>query len=369
MLIKLIIIALVFCISLLAQAAGEVTEPIVLGSSSALSGPAKQLGTRLNTGANLYFEYLNETGGVNGRSVELILLDDAYEPTKALKNTYQFLSNKSLFAFFNFVGTPTSSAVLPEVVRNNVPYITPFTGAQFLREDSAKGVVNLRASYYQEAQEQIDYLVEEVKAKKIGLLVQADEFGVSLEKGYLRALDKIGRKPVVTTRYRRNTTDIELALEILMHHEVDAVAFVGTYAPFATLISTGYLKGFSPYYTAVSFVSSKDLFPLLPYPSKVLITEVVPDIQTCKQSVCMEFRTLAKKADLVDYGPIEFEGFLNAKLFVALAQQCSDGLTRACIAQQMTSARFDLGGIEASYVTKSTQGINKVYRNFNFDFQ
>jgi branched-chain amino acid transport system substrate-binding protein len=368
-LIKLIIISLVFSISLLVQAADEITKPIVLGSSSALSGPAKQLGTRLNAGANLFFEHLNETGGVNGRSVELVLLDDAYEPTKALKNTYQLLSDKSLFAFFNFVGTPTSSAVLPEVIRNNIPYITPFTGAQFLREESAKGVVNLRASYYQEAQEQIDYLVEEVKAKKIGLLVQADEFGTSLEKDYLKALTKIGRKPTVITRFRRNTTDIELALEILMHHEVDAVAFVGTYAPFATLISTGYLKGFSPYYTAVSFVSSKDLFPLLSYPSKVLITEVVPDIQSCKQSVCVEFRALAKKANLADYGPIEFEGFLNAKLFAALAQACIDDLKRSCIIQQLASASFDLGGIEASYVTKSSQGIEKVYRNFNFGFQ
>lgn len=367
--IRLIVVSLILSISLFVQAADDLKKPIVLGSSSALSGPAKQLGMRLNAGANLYFEHINKNGGVNGHRIELTLLDDAYEPTKALKNTYQLLDNKSLFAFFNFVGTPTSSAVLPEVIRNNIPYITPFTGAQFLREQSTKEVVNLRASYYQEAQEQIDYLVEEVGAKKIGLLVQADEFGVSLEKGYLKALDKIGRKPTITTRYRRNTTDIALALEILMRHEVDAVAFVGTYEPFAALINEGYRKGFSPYYTAVSFVSSQDLFPLLPYPSKVLITEVVPDIASCEQSVCLEFRELAKKANVIDYGPIEFEGFLNAKLFSALAHLCVDNFNRSCITQKIASKNFDLGGIKASYNNENFQGMNNVYRSFNFDFQ
>lgn len=367
--IRLIFISLLFGLSLFVQAAEDIKKPIVLGSSSALSGPAKQLGTRLNAGANLYFEHLNQKGGVNGHRIELMLLDDAYEPTKALKNTYQLLGHKSLFAFFNFVGTPTSSAVLPEVVRNKVPYITPFTGAQFLRETSIKDVVNLRASYYQEAQEQIDYLVEEVGAKKIGLLVQADEFGVSLEKGYLKALHKIGRKPTITTRYRRNTTDIALALELLMRHEVDAVAFVGTYEPFAALINEGYRKGFSPYYTAVSFVSSQDLFPLLQYPSKVLITEVVPDIVSCEQPVCFEFRALAKKANIVDYGPIEFEGFLNAKLFVALAHLCVGDFSRSCINQKIAGKSFDLGGIKASYESKNAQGMNNVYRSFNFDFQ
>lgn len=357
-----------FINSALAQSQ-KTEKQIVLGSSSALSGPAGKLGTRLNVGAELYFNHINANGGVSEHSIKLLKLDDEYEPTKALRNTYQLLTHKEVFAFFNFVGTPTSAAVLPEIVRNNMLYITPFTGAQFLREESAKGVINLRASYYEEAQEQIDYLINEVGAKRIGLLVQADEFGVSLERGYLKALDKINKKPVVTTRFRRNTIDINLALEILINHDVDAVAFVGTYQPFAELINKGHRKGFKPFYTTVSFVSSSDLFPLLSESSKVLVTEVVPNIRSCDLNVCEEFRELAKQANISDYGPIEFEGYLNAKFLTGLISSCKDDLNKSCIEKKAASTTIDLGGLKTNDDKEQLKKTSKVYRSFNFDFQ
>ena len=161
------------------------TQPILLASSSALSGPTAKLGTRLNQGAQAYFDRINSSGGIYGCQILLEIVDDGYEPFKTLKNTQKFLKGNNVFALFNYVGTPTTSVVFPLVKNKPLPFLMPFTGAEFLRKPVTSNIFNLRASYYQEVEAQIDYLVKEEKITKVGLLIQADEFGVAVEEGYI----------------------------------------------------------------------------------------------------------------------------------------------------------------------------------------
>ena len=119
--------------------------------------------------------------------------------------------------------------------------------------------------------------------------MQADEFGATVEHGYLMAMKQHGIKPIVTTRYRRNTHDIDLVLDIMMDHKVDAIAFVGTYEPLIQLIHQAYHQKFTPFFTTVSFISSNDLFTGIEVPAKVLVTEVVPNPSQCTYVVCQEF--------------------------------------------------------------------------------
>ncbi|MDG1750675.1 MAG: ABC transporter substrate-binding protein, partial [Thalassotalea sp.] len=210
------------CFSINAFADVEKQQTINLAVSNATSGPTSQLGIRLNQGANAYFNRINNEGGIAGRVIKLEHLDDGYEPFKTLKNTQKFLARNDIFAFFNYVGTPTSHAIIELISNSETPFLMPFTGAEFLRTPIIDNVYHLRASYYQEAEQQINYLVDSKKITNIGLLVQADEFGTSVEKGYLMAWKDRGLKPTVTTRYRRNTKDVELALSILKAKDVQA---------------------------------------------------------------------------------------------------------------------------------------------------
>jgi ABC-type branched-subunit amino acid transport system substrate-binding protein len=336
-------------------------DNIVLGSSSALTGPAAQLGTKLNQGARLYFDKINQTGGIAGRKIELISLDDGYEPFRTLQNTHQLIDKYKVLALFNYVGTPTSHAILSILKSTNIPYLMPFTGADFLRGVDKHNIVNLRASYYQEVHAQIKYLVETVKAKKIGLLIQADEFGLAVEAGYLQAMKDYGIKPTVTTRYRRNTENIDLALTILKKKQVDAVAFVGTYKPFAKLINTGAEFDFNPFYSTVSFISSHDLYAGIKQPSKVLVTQVMPDPNTCQLAICHEFMSVSKSAKIGDVDEIMFEGYLNAKLLVVVIKQCEEQELQACIIKTFNSLSYDLGGIKVNYSKNNNQGSEQVY--------
>lgn len=343
-------------------------DQIIIASSNALSGPARQLGLKLNQGASAYFSYINNLGGVAGKKVKYIQLDDGYEPLQTVLNTQELLSRKSIFALFNYVGTPTTHAILPLVEQHQVPLFTPFTGAEFLRDNKRPMVVNLRASYFEEAKTQIEYLVKQKKIERIGLLIQADEFGISAKKGYVNALEAFGLEPIVTTRYRRNTHGTALALSVLKDSEVDAVIFIGTYEPLAEFIKAGKAQDFSPYYTTLSFISSADLFKRLDTDSKVLVTEVFPAPAQCKKEICQLFRQQMKKAGFAQLDRLQLEGFLNAHLFIESAKACGENVSRACLVSQSkkllaSAASTKSNGVNAA---NSLYGLGGKHIYFNF---
>ena len=92
-----------------------VSDKEVLGQSVALSGPAKELGSEMRSGALLYFEQVNASGGVHGRRIRLQTLDDGYEPERTTANTRKLIEEEKVLALFGYVGTPTSLAALPPV--------------------------------------------------------------------------------------------------------------------------------------------------------------------------------------------------------------------------------------------------------------
>ena len=350
----------VLSIGVLASVKAE-ENPIILISSNALTGPTSALGIKLTQGADVYFNKINTLGGIAERQIKLRTLDDGYVPFQTVENTYKVIDTTDFLALFNYVGTPNSYAVLPIVTEHKIPFLMPFTGAEFLRTPVTSTTFNLRASYHQEAAAQVEYLITQIKAKNIALLVQADKFGAEVETGYLQAMSKHNLKPVVTTRFRRNTKDIELALAIMIEHDVDAIAFVGTYSPFIALINQAYQQDFNPFYSTVSFVSSHDLFANVKVPARILVTEVVPDPRECMLAVCQEFRQDIKPYKSIAAEQVVFEGYLNAKLFVEVAKLCQDSLTRACLIKELSKFESDFGGLKVKFTPDQHQGLNNIY--------
>ena len=165
------------------------SQTIKLGTSNALSGPASSLGNDLNEGALIYFKRLNKNGGINGTPIALINLDDGYEPKKTVLNTKKLIDQQVL-ALFGYVGTPTSHAIMPMLKKSKIPYLMPFTGADFLRTPIHDNIFSLRASYYQEGKAQIEYLINVKEFKKIALVIQADEFGLTAQRAINEILHK-----------------------------------------------------------------------------------------------------------------------------------------------------------------------------------
>src|SRR4051812_31123380 len=115
--------------------------------ANALSGPAAGLGWPLRAGAMAYIDKVNAAGGVHGRKITLISVDDGYDPQRSVQVTHNLIENEQVLALFGYVGTPTSAAVVPIAAKAGVPYLFPFTGAELLRQPVNPVVFNLRASY------------------------------------------------------------------------------------------------------------------------------------------------------------------------------------------------------------------------------
>ncbi len=122
---------------------------IILGQSAAFTGPAAQLGIQFHQGAKIWFDQVNARGGVDGRSIEIRTLDDGYEPDRCAENTRKLI-DQDVFALFGYIGTPTSLAALALTLKEQVPFIAPFTGSMGLREPLRRNVFHLRASYNDE---------------------------------------------------------------------------------------------------------------------------------------------------------------------------------------------------------------------------
>ena len=341
----------------------EKQTTIKLGMSTALTGPAKQIGEQLYQGSNAYFNKINKNGGINGAQVQLIVADDGYEPKRAVSNTRKFIYDDKVDALFGAMGTPTSFAISALLEKLQTPYLMPYSGAKFLHYQPKINVFNLRASYEDEADEQIRYLVEEKKHSRIGLLIQADEFGFVVESGLRKSLARYNLKPVKVARFQRNSIDITHALKTLKASGVTAISLVGTYKPLSEFINRAYEQQFTPDYTSVSFASSPDLFARIKYPSEVMVTEVVPDPDKCNLYWCHEFLKDMAVANITKPNRIHFEGYLNAVVFTAAAQRCTTPLQRECLMQHLNIIFSEQQKIYALFINKTDKNKHIVYRS------
>lgn len=138
-------------------APGVIDKEILIGSCAVLEGPSSFLGKEPVAGAEAYFQSVNEEGGVNGRKLRLVSLDDGYDPAK-IQACWDKLMAQKVFAMGFFVGPPTAVKYVPLAESNKVLLIGLFNAAQTLYTPLRHWVINVRASYGDETQKQIDGL-------------------------------------------------------------------------------------------------------------------------------------------------------------------------------------------------------------------
>jgi ABC-type branched-subunit amino acid transport system substrate-binding protein len=339
--------------------------PILLGQSCALSGPAKDLGTEMRAGLLASFAFINERGGVKGRDIHLISLDDGYEPDKAIRNTRKLITEDDVFLLIGEVGTPTSKAVVPIIEEHKIPFFAPFTGAEFLRNPFRRYVINVRASYYQEMEQLVSYLITQRQFTRIACFYQNDSYGFAGLTGIERALAKRGMALVSKGAYERNTLAVMGAMRDIYKAEPEAVVLVGAYpacAEFIKLSKTKIEQDLT--FCNISFVGTESLKEALgAYGSDVIISQVVPDPLDPSVPLIKEYMQSMR---LYQHDtPLSFtslEGYLAGKLFTEIANSVEGALTReSFITTMQTLGTFDIGGVVLSFGPRDNQGLDTIY--------
>ena len=343
---------------------GVTATRVLFGQSAAFSGPAQELGRNMRLGIEAAFAEANRGGGIHGRLLELTSRDDAYEPEAAIANTVQLIETDQVFALIGAVGTPTSRSATPVAAAAGVPYLAPFTGAEFLRDASWGNVLNLRASYYQETEEMVARLTEDLGVSRIAVLYQDDSFGRAGYRGVRLALDRRAMQPVSIGLYPRNTTAVKTALLDLQRGEPEAVIMIGAYQPVAALIRWARHVGMDPTFLTVSFVGSNALAQELGAAGAgVYVTQVVPFPSDDTLPVAGAYlRALAAHDAGAVPGFVSFEGYLAGRLAVAGVQGCGPAPARDCFLDSLRgSDEIDIDGFTLRYGASDNQGSDAVF--------
>lgn len=343
----------------------QTTGDIVFGQSAALSGPASELGQGMRLGLLAAFEGVNRKGGVYGRRLVLESLDDAYEPEAAIANTRQLIDQRDVFALVGAVGTPTSTAAQPIATEAGVPYIAPFTGAEFLRDAQLRpNVVNMRASYYQETEEVVARLTADLSVRRIGILYQNDSYGRAGLEGLRRATSRHGLSLIAEADYPRNTEAVKIALLDLRRSRPEAIVIIGAYKPAAAMIRWARRLDFNPYFISISFVGSSALARELGRDGAgMYVTQVVPFPTDASLPVVAQYQqALAAVAPGSAPGFVSLEGYLAGRLVAEGLRLAGPASTRDGFLKALREAEaIDLGGFLLRYGPTDNQGSDRVY--------
>ncbi|MBT6120718.1 ABC transporter substrate-binding protein [bacterium] len=321
---------------------------IKLGMSAAFTGPSKDLGLNLHLGASAYFNYINDKGGINGQEIQLIAYDDGYNPEPAIRNTIKLLEKDNVDLLFGYVGTPTTTRILPLLKiydKNDILLLFPFTGAEPQRNyPYDKYVLNLRASYAQETSGLVKHFLD-INRKKIGVFYQIDAYGRSGLEGVKKELSKHNLKITSEATYRRGqniSNNYEEQVKKLLDDKVDVIISIGSYSACAGFIRDLRNTNSNIPVANVSFVGTSSLLNQLSelkptsnisYTSNLINSQVVPHYINSSLHAVKKFEKLynkhasypesytgdKSKKPAINY--VAFEGFLDAALTCQLIKK------------------------------------------------
>lgn len=354
---------------------GVTDSEVVFGMSAPFTGTSKELGRQMKVGLEVAFGAANAEGGVHGRRVRLVALDDGYDPSRTAEVMRELAEQRGVFGFVGNVGTPTAAVALPYALSRQMLFFTPFTGAPLLRKDPPdRTVFNYRASYLEETAASVRYLVEvrRIKPEQIAVFAQSDSYGDAGYQGVTRMLRQFKRDgaPVLKVTYERNTTDVASAVARILERKdrTKAVVMVATYRAAARFIEQVRTQRPKMLFSNVSFVGSQalaeELVQLGPRLAEgVLVTQVVP-LPTSRSTAVLRYQeALARYAPGEKPDFVSLEGYVDGNLLVEGLRRTGRDLTTARLVKALEDIHgLDLGlGTSLSFGSTEHQGSHKVW--------
>lgn len=347
------------------------TPEIVLGMSAALSGPSAALGRGMRTGVEALLRRVNDGGGVDGRRLRLVVLDDSYQADPVRDNMMRLVDHEHVLAIVGNVGTQGASVAVPIATERKVLLFGAFSGAELLRKSPPdRYVINLRASYAEETDLMVRGLLKRgIRPQQIAFFTQKDAYGDSGFAGAARALNELGFTDTASLahgRYERGTLDVEEGVLALIQARVRprAVIMVGAYGACAKFIRLARQLLPSATYLNVSFVGSAALNQALGADGDgVIITQVVPHYDSNLPGVAEYRQALARSAPGTAPDFISLEGYLVAKAFVEGLRRAGANPSRERIVDAIESGGpIDVGiGVPLRYSRADHQGSHQVW--------
>jgi branched-chain amino acid transport system substrate-binding protein len=332
---------------------------ILVGQTAGFTGAVSAGVKETTEGAKLYIDQINAKGGVNGQAIELISLDDQFDPKKAAENARILIEDKQVVALFLTRGTPHTEAIIPLLDKYGVALVAPSTGAMVLHKPVQKHIFNVRATYQREVEKAIVQLNAQ-GLTKIAVLHTDDSFGLDGATGAQNGFDAIKIKPVGVFKFDRAKPDFSGIAPKVAQLGVQAVMFIGSGTTVADGTKALRLAGSGAQVVTLSNNASSGFIKSLgDHARGVIVTQVFPNERSVSYGLVREAIDAGKKKGLDGVSPAMLEGYAGAKVLVEGLRRAGPKSSRAKVVAALESIRkFDLGSLEISYSSDDHTGLD-----------
>ena len=211
-----------------AQERGITPTEIILGTSAPLSGPAAPWGATAR-GVEAYLDYINEQGGIHGRTIRFVIRDDGYQPPRAVANVRELVERVGVFGIVGMIGSANAAAVKDYMFRNQVIWMTPAVEQdQWIGNPNIHYLFVTYPNYFQEAKILTRFAVEELGKQRVAVIYQNDQYGMAGLNGVLEALGELGMAPAATVSYELTDSDLSVHALRIAEAQADAVILYAT---------------------------------------------------------------------------------------------------------------------------------------------
>ncbi|WP_374109927.1 ABC transporter substrate-binding protein [Pelomonas sp. CA6] len=339
--------------------AANASAQILIGQTAGFSGPVAAGVKETTDGAKLYLDAVNAGGGVNGQKIQLISMDDGFEPQRAGENAKKLVVDDKVLALFLTRGTPHNQAILPLLAEHKLALVAPSTGAMLLHQPVNPYVFNVRATYQREAERAVRHL-SLIGMERIAVLQVDDSFGADAVQGAQKGFAAVGKKPALLEKFDRAKPDFSTIAPKVAKAEAQAVLFIGSGVAVADGIKALRGAGSRAQVVTLSNNASAGFIKQLGEQARgTIVTQVFPYERSLSAPIIREAADLLRAKGSGDISPAMMEGFAAAKVLVEGLKRAGNNPTREKLIAALNGLRkLDLGGMELGYSGSDHSGLD-----------
>lgn len=331
---------------------------ILVGQTAGFSGPVAAGVGETTTGAKLWIDAVNARGGVNGQKIELVSLDDKFEPPLAAQNARKLVAERGVVALFLTRGTPHNEAIKPVLDEYKVPLIAPSTGAMVLHKPVHPMIFNVRATYQREAEKAVQHLAT-IGMTRIAVLHVDDSFGADAAAGAAKGFVDAKLQPALVASFNRSKPEFGAVAAEIAAKDAQAVLFFGSGQAIVDGMKAIRTAGSKAQVVTLSNNASGGFVKLLGDMARgTIVTQVFPSERAIAVPIVKEADDLARAKGLPGVTPAMMEGFAAAKVLVEGLARAGRQPTRESLAAALNGlSNYDIGGLKVSFSPNDHTGL------------
>ncbi len=331
---------------------GVTDTEIVIGSFGPLTGPAALWGNIMK-GMDACFKMINDEGGINGRQIKFVMKDDAYDPSRTVPAVREMVQKDEVYAFVGGIGTAPCMSVMEYIVEEDIPWISPITGATHWSMPIKKNIFSVLPYYIDEGVIQAKYAIDSLGSKKIGIIYQNDDVGKSAVVGAKSVLRERGMEFVAEVPVEITDTDLSSHVARLKDAEADVVLLWTLPRQGVITVTNAKVINFEPQYIASFILSDMGLMHNLTkgaWEGVIFGSFATPPYQYDDPIIAKYKSAFAKYYPEDRWGVFPYGGFLYAQPFIDALKEMGENVTREGLIAAMEGFKnYDVHGLTINY--------------------